>query len=119
MIFHYDEFQFSIESLEKHGFPNGSELGIITCTTPTSSKNSIHHYESIIFYEFQKRYYYFLALKNQNHLIFLINRQQVKTAHIPFSKTVEDIYEKVIEINGQEDLIIGIGSENFFIRKHG
>ena len=116
LIFHYDEFQFSIEFLEKRGFPNGSELGIITCTTPISSKNSIHRYESIIFYEFQNRYNHFLALKQQNQLIFLINRQEVKTAHIPFSKTVEKIYEKVTEMNGQQDLIIGMGTFSSYLR---
>ncbi|QCR30881.1 PucR family transcriptional regulator [Lysinibacillus sp. SGAir0095] len=110
LIFRYEEFKFLIESLEKRGFPKGSELGVITCTTPTSSKNSIQRYESIIFYEFQNRYNYFLALRHYNQLIFLINRQEVKTAHIPFSKTVEMIYEDVIKINGQEDLIIGMGN---------
>lgn len=115
LIFRYDEFQISIESLEKRGFPKGSELGIITCTTPASSKNSIHRYESIIFYEFQKRYNYFLTLKHNNQLIFLINRQEVKTAHIPFSKTVEEIYERVIDINGHEDLIIGMGNFSTYL----
>lgn len=115
LIFHYNDFQFSSESLEKRGFPPGSELGIITCKTPASSKNSIHRYESNIFYEFQKRYNYFLSLKHQNQLIFLINRQEVKTAHIPFSKTVEKIYENVTEINGQEDLIIGMGNFSTYL----
>lgn len=115
LIFRYDEFQFSMESIEKRGFPKGSELGIITCTTPTTSKNSIHLYESIIFYEFHKRYNSFLVLKHHNQLIFLINRQGVKTAHIPFSNTVERIYEKVIELNGQEDLIIGMGNFSTYL----
>jgi len=110
LIFRFDDFHFPIDSIEKRGFLRGCEIGIITCTTPTSSKNSIHRYESIIYYEFQKRYNYFLTLKHHNQLIFLINRQEVKTAHIPFSKTVEKIYEKVIQLNGQEDLIIGMGN---------
>lgn len=115
LLFRYDEFQFSIDSLEKRGFSKGAELGIITCTTPTSSKNRTHRYESIILYEFQKRYNHYLALKHNNQLIFLINRQEVKTAHIPFSKTVEAIYEKVIEMNGQEDLIIGMGNFSTYL----
>ncbi len=115
LIFRYSDFEFSIDSLEKRGFPKGSELGVIACTTPKSSKNSIRRYESIILYEFQKRYNCFLALKHQNQLIFLINRQAVKTAHIPFSKTVERIYEKVIDINGHEDLIIGMGNFSTYL----
>ncbi|HWL13657.1 MAG TPA: PucR family transcriptional regulator ligand-binding domain-containing protein [Ureibacillus sp.] len=110
LIFHYDDEQFSAEQLEKRGFSKGAELGIITCTTSTSSTNSIHRYESFIIYEFQKRYKSFLTLKHENQLIFLISRQEVKTNHIPFSSTVEKIYEKVLELNGQVDLIIGMGN---------
>ena len=63
LIFRYDQniFRTSIpQQLEKRGFPKGAELGIITCTTSSSSKNSINRYTAIIFYEFQKRYNYFL-----------------------------------------------------------
>ncbi|MEK9196781.1 PucR family transcriptional regulator ligand-binding domain-containing protein [Lysinibacillus halotolerans] len=113
LIFRYDQniFRTSIpQQLEKRGFPKGAELGIITCTTSSSSKNSINRYTAIIFYEFQKRYNYFLTLKHNNQLIFLINRHEVKTEQIPFSKTVEKIYEKVVDLNGQLDLIIGMGN---------
>ena len=112
LIFRYHQYQTSIEQqLEKRGFPKGTELGIITCTTISTTKNpTISRYTSTIFYEFQKRYNYFLSLNHHNQLIFLINRHEVKTANLPFSKTVEAIYEKVTNMTGHLDLIIGMGN---------
>ena len=112
LIFRYHQYDSSIEhQFEKRGFPKGAELGIITCTTTSTTKtHNISRYAPIIFYEFQKRYNYFLSLNHHNQLIFLINRQEVKTSNLPFSKTVEAIYEKVAELNGHLDLIIGMGN---------
>lgn len=112
LIFRYDHPRISIEeNLLQRGVPKGAELGIITCTTKNLN-HPISQYSEIIFYEFQNRYHDFLSLKHNNELIFLIDRANVKTNHIPFSKTVEKIYEKAVEINGELDLIIGMG--NFY-----
>lgn len=112
LIFRYDHPRISIEeNLLQRGIPKGAELGIITCTTKNLN-HSISQYSEIILYEFQNRYHDFLSLKHNNQLIFLIDRSQVKTNHIPFSKTVEKIYDKAIERNGELELIIGMG--NFY-----
>lgn len=112
LIFRFDRPNISIEeNLHKRGIPKGAELGIITCTTKNAN-HSISNYSDIIFQEFNNRYNNFLSFTHNNELIFLINRSEVKINHIPFSKTVEKIYEKVIEKSGELDLIIGMG--NFY-----
>lgn len=112
LLFRFDHPRMDIaKHLELRGIPTGAELGIITCTTKNFD-HSITQYTDIIFHEFQNRYNDFLSFKQNNELIFLINRNEVKTKNIPFSKTVEKIYEKSIEKNGELELIIGMG--NFY-----
>nr|WP_106783053.1 PucR family transcriptional regulator [Lysinibacillus timonensis] len=112
LIFRYDHPRMLIEEkLLQKGIPKGAELGIITCTTKNAN-HPISQYSEIIFHEFQNRYHRFLSLKQNNELIFLINRQEVKTSQIPFSKTVEKIYEKALERTGELELMIGMG--NFY-----
>ena len=112
LIFRYDHPRMEIEKhLLQRGIPSGAELGIITCTTKTFN-HSVSQYEDIIYHEFYNRYHDFLSLKHNNELIFLIDRKEVKTKKIPFSKTVEKIYEKAVEKNGDLELIIGMG--NFY-----
>lgn len=116
LLFRYSQFKDSLpEAMQQHGFPKGAELGIITCAT-TSDHINITRYEGIIAAAFQNRYKSFLCLKYKNQLIYLINRADVKTKHIPFSKTANAIYEKVIENNGDSALIIGMG--NFYSNLH-
>lgn len=95
--------------LAQLGFPQGRELAIITCTT-IGVQSSIDRYEVMIQFAFQHRYKRFLKLKHKNHLIFLIDRAQINTPNIPFSKVVEEIYEKIKQKNGFLDIIIGKGN---------
>ncbi|KOY83123.1 PucR family transcriptional regulator ligand-binding domain-containing protein [Lysinibacillus macroides] len=97
------------EQLAQLGFPQGRELAIITCTT-IDAQATIDHYEVMIQFAFQNRYQRFLKLKHKNHLIFLIDKAQIHTPNIPFSKVVEEIYEKNISKNGYLDIIIGKGN---------
>ncbi|MEK4230189.1 PucR family transcriptional regulator [Solibacillus sp. FSL H8-0538] len=110
LLFHYKYHSDFIEqNLAQLGFLQGTELAIITCTT-IGAQSSIERYEVMIQFAFQNRYQRFLKLKYKNHLIFLIGRTQMKTPNIPFSKTVEDIYDKVTKKNGSLDIIIGKGN---------
>ncbi|MEK5323197.1 PucR family transcriptional regulator [Aeribacillus sp. FSL M8-0254] len=112
LLFRFKHLQQLVEKqLQKRGISKGAELGIIVCTTK-NNKKSINQYFDIILYEFQNRYHDFLSLKHDNQLIFLIDKAKVKTNRIPFSKTVEKIYNKVIEKDGELNLIIGMG--NFY-----
>lgn len=113
LLFHYNNINAPSleEQLQQRGFPKGAELGIITCTT-TNSNHSISKFSSIIHYEFHHRYNHYLSLKHHNQLLFLINRAEVEKDQIPFSKTVEKIYEKIRERDGDVHLIIGMG--NFY-----
>ncbi|MEK5231529.1 PucR family transcriptional regulator ligand-binding domain-containing protein [Lysinibacillus sp. FSL K6-0232] len=99
------------EQLAQLGFPQGRELAIITCTT-IDTQAAIDRYEVMIQFAFQNRYKHFLKLKHKNHLIFLIDKAQINTPNIPFSKIVEDIYHKIMLKNGAVDLMIGKG--NFY-----
>jgi len=111
-LFHYRQHVDSTrQKLTKIGFPQGVELAIITCTT-TDAHSSIDRYEALIQFAFQNRYKRFLRLKHKNHLIFLINRTHITTSNSPFSKTVEDIYDKITKKNGSLNVIIGKG--NFY-----
>lgn len=112
LIFRSENPRIEIEKhLVQHGIPTGAELGIIICTTKNFN-HSITKYTDIIIHEFFNRYNTFLSLKHNNELIFLINKKEVKTSRIPFSKTVEKIYEKATEKNGELELVIGMG--NFY-----
>lgn len=109
LIFRYDHLRMDFKKhLSHYGIPDDAELGIITCTTKNSN-HSITQYSDIIYHEFYYRYHKFLSLKHNNELIFLINREDVKTKNIPFSKTVEKIYEKALQVNEDLQLIIGMG----------
>lgn len=112
LLFHYDRFAETLQKqMEQHHYPNGAEIGVITCTT-TSFQHKIDRYEGIIKAAFQKRYRHFLSAKIKNHLVFIINRGEVKTPNIPFSRTIEELYEEVIEKNDSLDLVVGMG--NFY-----
>ncbi|MBD7982987.1 PucR family transcriptional regulator ligand-binding domain-containing protein [Sporosarcina sp. Sa2YVA2] len=110
LLFHYDKHVDSTRlNLTQLGFPQGTELAIITCTT-TDAQSSIDQYEVLIQFALQNRYKQILRLKHKNHLIYLISRSQITTVNSPFSKTVEDIYDKIIQKNGSLNIIIGKGS---------
>ncbi|MGE6517512.1 PucR family transcriptional regulator [Lysinibacillus sphaericus] len=110
LLFHYKQHTNSIkESLLQLGFPQGRELAIISCTT-IGGQSSIDRYEVMIQFAFQHRYKRFLKLKHKNHLIFLIDRAQINTPNIPFSKIVEEIYNKISQKNSDLDIIIGKGN---------
>ncbi|QUW23600.1 PucR family transcriptional regulator ligand-binding domain-containing protein [Sporosarcina sp. Marseille-Q4063] len=112
LLFHYKRHADSTrKSLMQLGFPQSAELAIITCTT-TDARSSIDSYENLIQFAFQNRYKRFLRIKHKNHLIFLINRTQITTSNSPFSKTVEDIYDKITQKNGSLNVIIAKG--NFY-----
>jgi PucR family transcriptional regulator, proline-responsive transcriptional activator len=112
LLFHYKRHADSTrKNLMQLGFPQSAEFAIITCTT-TDARGSIDSYEILIQFAFQNRYKRFLRLKHKNHLIFLINRTQITTSNSPFSKTVEDIYDKITQKNGSLNVIIAKG--NFY-----
>lgn len=107
LLFHYQQHaDFIKENLAQLGCTQGTELAIITCTT-IGAQNRIDSYEVMIQFAFQNRYKRLLKLKYKNHLIFLVNRAHINT---PFSKTVEEIYDKIIQKNGSLDIIIGKGN---------
>ena len=110
LLFHYQQHADSIkQNLAQLGFPQGTELAIITCTT-IGAQSRIDRYEVMIQFAFQNRYKRLLKLKHKNHLIFLIDRSHINTPNIPFSKTVEEIYDKITQKNGSLDIIIGKGN---------
>lgn len=109
-LFHYKQHAKSIkQTLTQLGFPPNSEYAIITCTT-IDAQSRIDRYEVMIQFAFQNRYKHFLKLKHKNHLIFLIDRAQLNTPNIPFSKTVEEIYDKITQKNNTLNVIIGKGN---------
>ncbi|WP_375105567.1 PucR family transcriptional regulator [Lysinibacillus fusiformis] len=110
LLFHYKQNANSMkDQLAQLGFPQGRELAIITCTT-VGTQASIDRYEVLVQFAFQNRYQRFLKLKHKNYLIFLIDKTQINTPNIPFSKIVEEIYEKITLKNGCLDMIIGKGN---------
>lgn len=110
LLFHYKANANSIkDQLAQLGFPQGRELAIITCTT-TGTQATIDRYEVMIQFAFQNRYQRFLKLKHKNYLIFLIYKAQIITPNTPFSKIVEEIYDKITLKNGYLDIIIGKGN---------
>ncbi|MER1998490.1 MAG: PucR family transcriptional regulator ligand-binding domain-containing protein [Lysinibacillus sp.] len=112
LIFRFDQPRMDFEKhLQQRGIPLGAELGIITCTTKNYN-HPISLYRDIIYREFQHRYHHFLSFQHHNELIFLINRKEVKSTQIPFSKTVEKIYDEAQQLNGDLQLVIGMG--NFY-----
>lgn len=110
LLFHYKQNANTMkDQLAQLGFPQGRELAIITCTT-VGTQASIDRYEVLVQFAFQNRYQRFLKLKHKNYLIFLIDKTQINTPNIPFSKIVEEIYEKITVKNGCLDMIIGKGN---------
>lgn len=112
LLFHYEQQHESLkQNLTQLGFQQDTELAIITCTT-INEKKRIDRYEVLIQFAIQNKYKRFLKLKYKNHLIFLIDQTQINTPNIPFSKTVEEIYDKIKKKHGSLDVIIGKG--NFY-----
>lgn len=110
LLFHYEQQHESIkQNLAQLEFQQGTELAIITCTT-IDAKKRIDRYEVLIQFSIQNKYKRFLKLKYKNHLIFLIERDQVNTLNTPFSKTVEEIYDKIKKEHGTLDVMIGKGN---------
>ncbi len=110
LLFHYKQNANAMkDQLAQLGFPQGRELAIITCTT-VGTQASIDRYEVLVQFAFQNHYQRFLKLKHKNYLIFLIDKTQINTPNIPFSKIVEEIYEKITLKNGCLDMIIGKGN---------
>ncbi|MFF2793252.1 PucR family transcriptional regulator [Lysinibacillus xylanilyticus] len=110
LLFHYKQnTNYIKDQLALLGFPQGRELAIISCTTNGAQAN-IDRYEVMIQFAFQNRYKRFLKLKHKNYLIFLIDRAQINTPNTPFSKVVEEIYDKITRKNGYLDIIIGKGN---------
>lgn len=110
LLFHYKDNDNRLkDQLLQLGFPQGRELAIISCTA-IGGQASIDRYEVILQFAFQNKYQRFLKLKHKNHLIFLIDKAQIHTSNTPFSKIVEEIYEKITLKNGYLDLFIGKGN---------
>ncbi|GAB0166694.1 PucR family transcriptional regulator ligand-binding domain-containing protein [Lysinibacillus sp. CTST325] len=110
LLFHYKQNSNYIkDQLALLGFPQGRELAIISCTT-NGAQTNIDRYEVMIQFAFQNRYKRFLKLKHKNHLVFLIDKAQINTPNTPFSKVVEEIYDKITQKNGYLDIIIGKGN---------
>ncbi|UZN00750.1 hypothetical protein OL548_15580 [Lysinibacillus sp. MHQ-1] len=86
LLFHYKQNANAMkDQLAQLGFPQGRELAIITCTT-VGTQASIDRYEVLVQFAFQNHYQRFLKLKHKNYLIFLIDKTQINTPNIPFSK---------------------------------
>lgn len=97
--------------LEQFGFHKEDELGIILCTT-FNGEIDLQPYISVIQQLFSIRYKHFLRLFEHNQLIYLISRSHVQTPNIPFSRTVNAIYEKLQEKFTNVPISIGMG--NFY-----
>ena len=95
-------------TLERLGFPRNTEYGIIVCATRNDSTN-IQRYNAMILRAFQQRYEHFIHFQYRNQLIYLIDRTRIKTTNVPFSTTVENIYERIEEKYGELGLAIGMG----------
>lgn len=109
LLFNYQQHASHLtETLEQLGFPKNTEYGIIVCATRNDSIN-IQRYNAMILMAFQQRYEHFIHFQYRNQLIYLIDRTRVKTTTIPFSTTVENIYEKIEEKYGELGLAIGMG----------
>jgi PucR family transcriptional regulator, proline-responsive transcriptional activator len=109
LLFNYQQYESHLtEVLEQLGFPKNTEYGIIVCATTDDSIN-IQRYNAMILLAFQQRYEKFIHFQYRNQLIYLIDRSRVKTTTIPFSTTVEGIYQKVEEKYGELGLSIGMG----------
>lgn len=109
LLFNYQQHEsYLTETLEQLGFPKHTEYGIIVCTAKDESIN-IQRYNTIILLAFQQRYEQFIHFQYRNQLIYLIDRTRVKTATIPFSTIVEEIYQKVEEKYKEFGLSIGMG----------
>ncbi|WP_102692310.1 PucR family transcriptional regulator [Rummeliibacillus pycnus] len=109
----FTEFQDTSldQALEQVGFTKEDEMSIILCS-PYSKEIDLRPYMNTIQQEFSVRYKLFLRLVDQHHLIYLISRTHVLTPNIPFSKTVNAIYEKLMETFNNVPLSIGMG--NFY-----
>lgn len=108
-----DDQDHSLEkALEHFGFDKEDEKGIIICTH-SSNNQDIKTYERIIQQVFSVRYKLFLHLVDDNQLIFLISRSHVQTPDIPFSRTVNSIFNQLQEkFSPPSPLFIGMG--NFY-----
>ena len=100
------------KALEHFGFSKEDEKGIIICT-PSSETQEIKTYERIIQQAFSVRYKVFLHLFDNNQLIFLISRSHVQTPDIPFSRTVNSIFDQ-FQKEFSEDPPFSIGMGNFY-----
>ncbi|WP_312755599.1 PucR family transcriptional regulator [Rummeliibacillus suwonensis] len=101
------------KSLEQFGFAKEDEKGIILCT-PYSSDHNIKPYANIIHQAFSARYKVFLQLVDNNQLIYLISRSHVQTPDIPFSRTVNAIFDKLLEKFSNAPVPLSIGMGNFY-----
>ena len=109
LLFNYEQHASQLaEELDQLGFSKNAEYGIIICASRDDSIN-IQRYNSMILTAFQQRYEHFIYFQYRNQLIYLIDRTRVKTTTIPFSTTVESIYEKVEEKYGELGITIGMG----------
>lgn len=109
LLFNYHQHDpYLTETLEQQGFLKSSEYAIIVCTARDDSIN-IQRYNAMILMAFQQRYEQFIHFQYRNQLIYLIDYTRVKTTNIPFSHTVEGIYQKVEERYGVLGLSIGMG----------
>ena len=109
LLFNYRHHAIDLpQTLEQFGFSKHAEFGIIVCATRREPTN-IQRYNAFILNAFQQRYEHFIHFQYRNQIVYLIDRTSVKTPSIPFSKTVETIYEHIEQQYGELDLIIGMG----------
>ena len=109
LLFNYRHHTIHLpQTLEQLGFSKHAEYGIIVCATRHETTN-IQRYNALILNVFQQRYEHFIHFQYRNQIVYLIDRTSVKTPTVPFSKTVETIYERIEQQYGELDLIIGMG----------
>lgn len=100
------------KALEHFSFAKEDEKGIIICTAFNDTQD-IKIFEKIIQQAFSVRYKSFLHLVDNNQLIFLISRSYVQTPDIPFSRTVNSIFDQLQEkFSIAPPISIGMG--NFY-----
>ncbi|MBB6446185.1 PucR family transcriptional regulator [Bacillus benzoevorans] len=107
---HYDE-NFITGELLQAGFKKKADYGIIVCST-NGSKQPVTAFSDAINNEFSRRYKHYLSMIDEDQIIFLVDRTEVKTPDIPFSKTADAIHTKTANLQAESKLYIGMG--NFY-----
>lgn len=100
-----------LEELSRFEFKTGAEFGIIACVF-RESKEPATSCRQIIENEFAQRYRHFLSMVYKNQIIYLVDQLDMRMPRVPFSRTVQHIYNVVEKKASHAKFIIGMG--NFY-----